>query len=93
VLPSENTWQKPSRNPEKDYGTACNLGSFRFAGKALSMVTVLSFATTPGAQILELYLDDWFCNLRQSLERQQQVWACTTAGYPVVSFDLAGRLN
>jgi hypothetical protein len=58
-----------------------------------SLVNLLPFATTQGAQILELYLDDWLCTYDSSWKGNNTYSACTAVGYPVAFLEAAGRLN
>jgi hypothetical protein len=58
-----------------------------------SLVTLLPFATMQGAQILELYLDDWLCTYDSSWNGNNTYGACTTAGYPVVFSAAALQVN
>jgi hypothetical protein len=58
-----------------------------------SLVTLLPFATTQGAQILELYVDDWLCTYDSSWNGNNTYSVCNAAGYPVVFSAAALQVN
>jgi hypothetical protein len=58
-----------------------------------SLVNLLPFATLQGAQILELYLDDWLCTYDSSWKGNNTYSKCAAVGYPVAFMEAAGRLN
>jgi hypothetical protein len=54
---------------------------------------LLTFATGLGAQILELYVDDWMCTYDSSWNGNNTYGACTAAGYPAVFSAAAAHIN
>jgi len=54
---------------------------------------LLTFATGLGAQILELYVDDWLCTYDSSWNGNNSYPACNAAGYPAVFSAAAAQIN
>ncbi len=54
---------------------------------------LLTFATGLGAQVLELYVDDWMCTYDSSWNGGNTYGACTAAGYPAVFAAAAAQIN
>ena len=63
------------------------------ASQTGSLVNLLPFATTQGAQILELYVDDWMCTYDSSWNGNNTYSACNAAGYPGVVSAAAIKVN
>jgi hypothetical protein len=63
------------------------------ASQTGSLMNLLPFATTQGAQILELYVDDWMCTYDPSWNGNNKYSACAAAGYPVVFSAAALQVN
>jgi hypothetical protein len=55
--------------------------------------TLLPFASSMGARILELYIDDWMCTYDNSWNGNNTYAECTSAGYPAVFDTVAGQIN
>jgi hypothetical protein len=58
-----------------------------------SLVNLLPFAITGGADIIELYPDDWLCTFDSAWRGVNTYPACTSAGYHAVFLDAADRIN
>jgi Abnormal spindle-like microcephaly-assoc'd, ASPM-SPD-2-Hydin len=58
-----------------------------------SLANTVPFAVTMGAQILELYGEDWFCTYDSSWKNINTHAACTAAGYPAVFAAAAAKIN
>jgi hypothetical protein len=58
-----------------------------------SLVHTLPFATSLGAQIMELYVDDWLCTYDSTWSGINTYGACTAAGYPAVFSAAAAQIN
>jgi hypothetical protein len=58
-----------------------------------SLVNIVPFATTMGADILELYVDDWLCTYDSSWNGNNTYGACTSAGYPAIFKSAATIIN
>ena len=54
---------------------------------------LLTFATGQGAQILELYVDDWLCTYDTTWIGNNTFGACAAAGYPAVFSAAAAQIN
>jgi hypothetical protein len=63
------------------------------AGQTGSLVNLLPFAVTIGADILELYPEDWLCTFDSGWRSLNTYTACTSAGYAAAFLDAAGRIN
>jgi hypothetical protein len=55
--------------------------------------SLLTFATSHGTDILELYFDDWMCTYDNSWSGVNTYSACNTAGYPAVFAAAAAQIN
>jgi Abnormal spindle-like microcephaly-assoc'd, ASPM-SPD-2-Hydin len=62
-------------------------------GQTGSLVGLLPFATGMGAQILELYVDDWMCTYDTTWVGANAYAACTAAGYPAVFSATSKQIN
>ena len=58
-----------------------------------SLANTLPFALTRGAQILELYVDDWMCTFDGTWNNRNKYAACALAGYPAVFEAAAAQIN
>ena len=58
-----------------------------------SLVQTVPFATSLGAQILELYVDDWLCTYDSAWSGNNTHGACAAAGYPAVLSAAAAKIN
>jgi len=58
-----------------------------------SLTNTLPFATSLGAQILELYVEDWLCTYDSSWSGNNTYSACSATGYPVVFSAAAAQIN
>jgi hypothetical protein len=55
--------------------------------------TLLTFATTHGTGILEIYFDDWMCTYDSQWSGENTYAACNSAGYPTVFAAAAAQIN
>lgn len=62
-------------------------------GETGSLVGLLPFATSLGAQILELYVDDWMCTYDTTWAGTNTYAACNAAGYPAVFSATSKQIN
>jgi hypothetical protein len=58
-----------------------------------SLVNLLPFAVIAGADILELYPDDWMCTFDPNWRGVNSYSACTSAGYAEAFLGASGRIN
>ena len=58
-----------------------------------SLANTLPFAVSMGAEILELYGEDWFCTYDASWKNINTHAACTAAGYPAVFAAAAAKID
>lgn len=55
--------------------------------------SLLTFATSHGTGILELYFDDWMCTFDSSWSGMNTYAACNSAGYPAAVSAAAAQIN
>jgi hypothetical protein len=63
------------------------------AGHTGSLVNLLPFAVTAGAEILELYPDDWLCTFDSTWNGVNTYVGCTAAGYHAAFLGAADHIN
>jgi hypothetical protein len=63
------------------------------AGHTGSLVNLLPFAIVAGADILELYPDDWLCTFDPNWRGVNSYSACASAGYAAAFLGASGRIN